>query len=139
MNICGFDTKAQRRYAIRVAIAMATYIALLVTTIDILKLVHPARTLTLLLSILPSIPIIAVLVIAGLYLKEETDEFQRAMMVQSLLGGIGITLAIDSVWGFLEMFSHAPHLAPYTTFTIFWLGVGVCGAIQKMQHRSGDE
>jgi uncharacterized membrane protein len=139
--MCGYNskTKAQRRYLIRMAIAMGTYIALLVSTIDILRFHHPARTLTILLSILPSLPIIAVIAIVGLYLKEETDEFQRALTQQSLLWGIGITLAVTSVWGFLEMFSHVRHLPPIYVFTIFGLAVAICSIVQRRQYRSVDE
>ncbi|HXB62402.1 MAG TPA: hypothetical protein VNU94_06090 [Acidobacteriaceae bacterium] len=128
-----------RHYVIRIVIAMTVYAALLPATIVTLQLTHPQRAIVLALSILPSIPIIAVLVIVGLYLKEETDEFQRMLLQQSLLWGMGCTLAFISIWGFLEMFAHVRHLPLFYVFPIFWLFGGISRAIQRTKYRSGDE
>jgi hypothetical protein len=72
-------------------------------------------------AVLPAFPIMGMLVVTGLYLAEERDDFQRDLLVQSLLGGIGLTLATTTAWGYLEDFVHAPHLSMVWIFPMFWI------------------
>jgi len=46
----------------------------------------------------------------GLYLAEETDEFQKNLAVQSMVWGIGATLSVTVTWGFLENFVQLRHM-----------------------------
>ena len=50
---------------------------------------HPPIGAAYLLAVLPAFPIMGALVVTGLYLAEEKDEFQRQLLVESVLGGIG--------------------------------------------------
>ena len=50
---------------------------------------HLAGALAVVCAALQSLPIMVFIVIVGLYLAEETDDFQRALYVQSLLWGKG--------------------------------------------------
>src|SRR5262249_42136346 len=67
------------------------------------------------LAILPALPIIGVIVIMGLYLVEETDEFMRMRHAMALLSGLGIIMAVCVAWGFLEIYMHVPEL------NAFWI------------------
>jgi hypothetical protein len=96
---------------------------------------HPTGGLAYLLAVLPSLPIIGELVVVGLYLTEEKDEFQRTVLVQSLLWGIGATLAVTSVWGFLENFIQVVHFDLYLVFPLFWFFVGVFTPLLKARYR----
>jgi hypothetical protein len=59
--------------------------------------------------------IIAALVSGGMYLSEETDEFQRHLFIQSILWGVGAIVAITSVWGWLQIYTHIfPFFAIWT-------------------------
>jgi hypothetical protein len=51
--------------------------------------------------------------------SEEQDEFQRMVVVRAMLWGIGLTLAITTVWGFIETFANAPHFPLYLVFPLF--------------------
>jgi hypothetical protein len=82
---------------------------------------HLSGIVAYLAAVLPAIPIMGALAGTGVYLAEEKDEFQRALLIQSLLGGIGLTLAATTVWGFLEDFTHAPHVSLVWIYPIFWL------------------
>lgn len=46
-------------------------------------------------------PLIGIIVIIGLYLKEESDEYVRMQSVRMILFATGLTLAVTTVWGFL--------------------------------------
>lgn len=54
------------------------------------------------LSILPAIGIAASLIVIGLYLIEETDEYVRKRQAVAMLVSIGILLTLSTALGFLQ-------------------------------------
>ena len=132
---CSTNNPAQKRFFVRSAIAMLLYIALLVPTILAFVRYRPAGVLAYTLAILPALPILAMLVVVGLYLAEEKDEFIRNLQIQSLLGGIAGTLALVSVWGFLENFTKVPRLDLFLVYPIFWGFVGISTAFVWLRNR----
>jgi hypothetical protein len=72
--------------------------------------IHLAGSLAYLCAFMTSLPILGFIVVYGLYLAEEKDEFQRAICVQSMLWGIGATLAVTTFWGSLEKIAPVPHM-----------------------------
>jgi hypothetical protein len=133
--ICGPSNPAIRRYTIRFLSVLGLYVLVLLPAVWIFKHHHPAGVLAWLLAILPSIPIIASLVVTGLYLTEEKDEFQRTVLVQSMLWSIGGTLAFTTVWGFLETFLLIPHFDLTWMFPLFWFLVGVATPVLRARYR----
>ena len=83
--ICTPKNAAVRRYTIRFLAVMLFYVLFLVATVWSFVHLHPTGALAYLLAILPSIPIIGVLVVVGLYLSEEKDEFLRSLHIQSMI------------------------------------------------------
>ena len=132
---CLPNNRASRRYNKRYLIAMPFYLGLLFLATHILRHDHPSRPLALVIAILPSIPLVAMIAIAGLYLKEETDEFQRSIFQQSLLWSIGLVLAVTSVWGLLEMIAGVPHLPIFYVFPAFCVFFGICSPLLKRRYR----
>jgi len=130
---CG--SLAKRRYRIRSLVAAALCVLFTLLAVTAFRHTHPAPGVAYVLAVLPALPILGALVATGLYLGEERDEFQRNVLVQSLLIGIGGTLATSTVWGFLEDFGHAPHLDPIWIFSLFWLFAGLSLPVVKMRYR----
>jgi hypothetical protein len=128
-------TPAARRYTIRFFTAMAAYVIALFSVAWYVPRFHPTGALVYSLAVMPAIPILAVIVVVGLYLAEEKDEFQRTVLVQSMLWSIGLTLATTTVWGFLEAFANVIHFQPYLAFPLFWFFVGVSTPFLKMRYR----
>lgn len=118
---------AQRRYVRRFMPTMAMYVVTLFACVWGINRAEPQGVLLVLLSVLPSLPILGVIVVMGLYLSEERDEFIRARLVTAMVGGIGITLAVTSVWGFLENSGVVPH---FMTMLAFPLWCGSFGLVQ---------
>ena len=118
---------AVRRYMKRFIPGMLLYVVVLIGSIAAIKRLHPEGPLLWALAVAPALPILLVIAIMGRYLVEETDEFLRAMAVQAMLWGIGITLALATVWGFLENADLVPHLSSFLIFPIF------CGAMGLSQ------
>ncbi len=52
----------------------------------------------------------------GLYLREETDEFERAVNVEGALWATGGILAVTTMWGFAELLAGAPRLPLWLLF-----------------------
>ena len=84
---------------------------------------------------LPALPILGMLVVIGLYLAEEKDEFQRNIQIQCTVGRHRRDLAVVSVWGFLEDFAHAPRLDLFMVYPLFWVFVGISTAVVRMRYR----
>src|SRR5271167_4667136 len=107
---CLFRNPANRRYVIRMLVVAVLCIVFARVAASVFHYFHPTGITAYLVAILPALPIVGAIVCTGLYLAEEKDEFQRNLLVQSMLGGIGGTLAVTTIWGYLEDFAKAPRL-----------------------------
>jgi hypothetical protein len=96
---------------------------------------HLTGVLAYLPAILFALLGVAFIVIFGLYLKEEQDEFERALWVQSLLWGIGATLTIITFWGSLVEFELAKGLKLMFVFPLFMLITVVARLVLKLRYR----
>ena len=137
MNCATVQSQAARRYLVRLAITMSIYIATLFITIRTLKSFHPNHFVAILLALLPAIPIVGAIAIVALYLREETDEFQRAVLTEKLLWALACTLTTTSIWGFLEMYAAAPPMPAFWIFVLYSAFVGLVGIPIQMRYRGG--
>jgi hypothetical protein len=96
---------------------------------------QPVGGLAFLCATLISLPTIAYIVIYGLYLAEEKDEFQRTILVQSMLWAIGATLIVAIFWGTLEMFNMVPHLAVLWVQVPFYLFMAIATMVNHWRYR----
>jgi hypothetical protein len=87
------------------------------------------------LAALPALPIVWLLFETARYLAEEKDEFQRNVLVQCLLGGIGGTLATTTVWSNLEHFTHVPHFDAMWVYPLFWIFVVISVPVVYRRYR----
>lgn len=90
-------------------------------------------------SVLPALPILGVFWQMSLYLREETDEYQRWQVTQSLLVGAGCLLGSVMVNDFLRAFAHVAGLPPFVSFLIFFAGVALTQMVQRLTNRTSDE
>jgi len=132
---CFPKNAAQRRYYWRFGPAMGLYVAFLFMASWVFRHGHPAGVMMYALAVLPALPILAVLVIVGMYLNEEPDEFERTVMVQSMLWAIGGVLGTATVWGFLQMFAPVAPLQPFWLFPLFWFLVGVSTPLVRWRYQ----
>jgi hypothetical protein len=132
---CSIKSPAQRRLTKRVLGTMVLNILFAVIAALGIRFGHLRGIPAYLIAVLPALPIVGVIVAFGVFLDEEKDEFQRNLLVQCLLGGIGGTLAATTVWGYLEAFVHAPHLQSMWIYPIFWLFVGLSVPVVLLRYR----
>jgi xanthosine utilization system XapX-like protein len=104
---------------------MAIYLAVTFLTQWCFHHLHPTGPFVYLLAVLPALPLLATLAVVGIYIAEETDEFERSILVQSMLWGLGGALSVATVWGSLEDFARAPHLSAFYIYVFFWIFMGI--------------
>lgn len=129
------QSPAGRRYLKRFIPAMITYVISIFGASYGFRLFDLTGPVAWAVAIAPALPILAVIAIMGLYVKEETDEFQRNVLVESMLWGFGVTLAITTVWGFLEMYVHTPGLQSFWAFPIFCGAMGLAQPFVRRRYR----
>jgi hypothetical protein len=108
---------------------MGAYVVTILLAASHAKTGHTHGTLAYLLAALPGLSVIAILVAIGHYLREEKDEFLRAIQTEALLWGCGVTLAVATSWGFLQMFTDVPRAPLYLIFALFCFVWGVAAAV----------
>lgn len=92
---------AQQRYVVRFIPTMFSYVLVLFAATYLIRFWHPTGIALAALAVAPSLPLLGVIAIMGLYLVEERDEFLRQRLVKAMLGGLAALLAVLTVWGFL--------------------------------------
>ena len=133
--ICSTNSPAKRRYLWRLSVSGALYALFLVLAVWAFVHHRPTGQLAWLLAVLPALAIIGQIAAFGLYLREEKDEFQVALGVQSMLWGIGGTLSVTVVWGFLENFLQLRHLDLIWIYPIFCALSGIAYGLLHLRYR----
>lgn len=113
------------RYRRRISVAMFAYCITLLGSIALLHNLHPRKPLLWLVAGAPAIPILGVLAVMGLYLREEQDELERAIHVEAMLWGLAVVLAVSTVWGFLSIANVAVAPPLFLVFPLFCLSWGI--------------
>jgi len=139
MNICGASTPAGKRYQRRVMQTMLIYLVVLFSAIYVVRHTHPHGWLLYAISVLPALPILAMLASMGVYLQEEKDEYVRLMTMRSLVAGTAVLLMVLVVSDFLRAISGAAPLAPFASWVTFFLAFGAAQAVQTMRNRVKDD
>ena len=132
---CSSKSPAQRRFVRTTWMSAGLVVVLAVGAAAAFRLGHLKGLPAYPVAVLPALPILWVLIETGRFLATEKDEFQRTLLVQCLLGGIGGTLATTTVWGYLQDFAHAPRLDPIWVYPIFWLFVGIAWPVVYRRYR----
>jgi hypothetical protein len=139
MTLCQTSTRASKRYQRRVLVTMSIYMVVLFAAIYVVKHTHPHGWVLYTISVLPALPILAMLGSMGVYLQEETDEYIRLMTMRSLVAGTAVLLMVLVVSDFLRAISDAAPLAPFASWVTFFLAFGVAQGVQKMRNRVRDD
>ncbi len=129
------NSPAGRRSLKRVIPTMIAYVVLVFGASFAFRLLDPTGPVAWLIAVAPALPIVAMIAIMGLYIKEETDEFQRNILIESMLWGFGATLSVTTVWGFLEMYVHTPPMQSFWAFPLFCGAMGLSQVVVRRRYR----
>jgi hypothetical protein len=114
---------------------LITLIVLCYWVFGYLHIQQPTSTLAYLFAALLALLFIGSIVIFGLYLTEEKDEFERTVITQSMLWGTGATLTVAAFWGALELMNKVHHLNPVWLFILFPYFMGIAKLLVKRRYR----
>lgn len=126
---------AARQYRRRLLLTMLGYVAALSFAVHFTDRQRPAGLEAYGVALLPAIPVLGMIAIVGMYLADEQDEYQRTVLIQSMVWSMGLTLATLTVWGFLQDFANIMHFQPYLAFPLFWGFVGVTSPLVRRKYR----
>ena len=132
-----YNSQANNRYVIRLAVLMAAYLVLLLFAKYMVKRDLAEGALMWVLAILPALPIVGVFWAIGRLLVEESDEYVRSLLVRQLLTGSAITLSVATVYGFLENFGLVGHVDAFYLTVLFFIGMGVGAVVNRLSGHSG--
>jgi hypothetical protein len=122
-----------RRYLVRLAVLMTLYLIFLFGASWLFRHDPPQGPIAYALAVLPALPVIAVFWAVMRYIVEETDEFMRLLLVRQCLFASGFSLAIMTVWEFLQNFDLVPHDQHGFGVFFFWaMGLGLGALFNKV-------
>lgn len=127
---------AHRRYVMRLFIAMACYLVTLALAVRLVRDGHLQSPLAWLLALLPGLSVAGVFWAIGKLMVEETDEYQRVMLVRQVLVATAFTLTIVTVYGFLETFGMVGHVDGFYVAVLWFVGLGVGAAVNRLSGNS---
>ncbi|MFN3819215.1 hypothetical protein [Blastomonas sp.] len=117
---------AIRRYGRRIIPITFAYVGAIALATALVPDNAPASALTIGLALLPGMAALGWLWAMGRLLIELDDEYLRMLEVRKFLVATGITLAITSVWGVLELYSpQVPKLAVFFVFPMWCIGLAL--------------
>ena len=126
---------AAKRYRMRFSIAMSVYVVALIGALSAVIQYHLTGLVAYVLAVTPALPLLAVIAVMGIYLREETDEFERAMQAEAALWASGGLLALATVWGFLELFGLVPHIETWWAFPIWCFLLAPGNVLARRRYR----
>ena len=133
---CKGSSAARQRYQRDMIRFMAAYVVVLFCSSWFVRHDGPTGKFYLYFwSVIPAIPVIAVIARMGRYLQQEKDEYQRLLAMQAILVGTAALLATLVVNDFVRAFANTAALPPFSGFLIFCAGMGVTQTVQKLRNR----
>lgn len=128
-----YKSPATRRYAIRVAVLMSTYIALTFAAGWTFRHVGISGIPAYALAIAPALPIVGVVWAIMRLLVEEPDEFIRMLRARQCLFATGFCLTVMTVWEFLQNYDMVPPGNGGFGAALFWfIGLGLGAVYNKV-------
>lgn len=128
-------TAAAQRYTRRMWKISALYIVLVAVNTVVKYTPDVSKTALALGAIASAIPILLMLVVLGIYLREETDEYVRDRSVIALLAGLGALLSLSSVLGMLQLGGLVEKLPIFLAFPVWCCVWGGTQAVLRWRDR----
>lgn len=137
MLCSGPMNQAKRNYLRGTIGIMLSYMGLVFASVTMVHRWHPQGWHLWLTAGLPTLPIVGLAFVLARYLRDEKDEYQRDMTIQSLLWGTAVALAISVFDSFLGSYGAGVELPRFLVFLSFWVTVAITRAVQSAANRGG--
>ena len=125
---------AQRRLRKSMAWILAEYLIVFVGTFYCAQKYHPTGALVWIFAAFPLLPMVMMFVLFGRYLRDERDEYKRAMVIRCVLWGTAGAMTLHLLTGFLQIFEWKGQMPPFSELWVFVLFMGIA----KLSYRVAD-
>ncbi|HYJ52718.1 MAG TPA: hypothetical protein VEW04_06065 [Allosphingosinicella sp.] len=123
-----------RRYTFRILGFGLSYVGALIGAIMVMKQPWaPTGPAAWALAVLPALPVVGMIWSIFRLIAETDDEYQRFLFVKQVLIATGLTLAIATIWGFLENFGMVQDVPAYHVTVLWFAMIGVGGSIARFR------
>lgn len=121
-----------RRYTIRMIGFGLIYAVALVGSIMVMKQPWaPVGVPAYGLAVLPALPVVGMIWTIMRLLVETDDEYQRFLFAKQVLIATGLTMAIATIWGFLENFDLVEDVPGYHVTVLWFAMIGIAACIAR--------
>jgi hypothetical protein len=128
---CGATSSAMRTYNRRVLAASMIYVVALLSGVALVRYYDPPAVVRVIVAIVVAMPVIFIIRAMALLLKEETDEYLRARLVEQSLIATGFMLTVATLYGFLNTFELAPRVDAWAVVPLWAFGLGIGWLFRK--------
>ena len=122
----------QRRYQRRMIPISIAYVATVMLASWVIPDDAAATPLTVAVALVPALATSGFIWAMARYIAELTDEYVRVLEVRKMLVATGLTLALASGWGILELFTDVPRVPLFYVFPVWCLGLAVGSLVNKV-------
>lgn len=122
----------QRRYVGRMIPISIAYIATVMLASWIIPDDAAATPLTVTVALVPALATSGFIWAMARYIAELTDEYVRMLEIRKMLVATGLTLALASGWGILELFTDVPRVPLFYVFPVWCLGLAVGSLVNRV-------
>lgn len=126
------NNPAQRHYVRRMIPLSLAYIAAVMLASWIIPDDAAATPMTVAVALVPALATSGFIWAMANYVAELTDEYVRMLEVRKMLVATGLTLALASGWGILELFTDVPRVPLFYVFPVWCLGLAVGSIVNKV-------
>ncbi|KTE08587.1 hypothetical protein [Sphingopyxis sp. H115] len=123
---------AQRRYVGRMIPISIAYVAAVMLASWIIPDDAAATPLTVAVALVPALATSGFIWAMARFVTELTDEYVRMLEIRKMLVATGLTLALASGWGILELFTDVPKVPLFFVFPVWCLGLAVGSLVNKL-------
>ena len=123
---------AQRRYVGRMIPISIAYIAAVMLASWIIPDDAAATPLTVAVALVPALATSGFIWAMARYLAELTDEYVRMLEIRKILVATGLTLALASGWGILELFTDVPKVPLFFVLPVWCLGLAAGSLVNRL-------
>ncbi|WP_245892606.1 hypothetical protein [Novosphingobium guangzhouense] len=130
---------AYRRYTRRMMPLSLLYVGAIMLASWLVPDRDQANATAIALALLPGLAVLGWIWAMARLLIELDDEYLRVLEVRKFLVATGVTLAVCSVWGLLEIYTDLPRLPVFLVFPLWAMGLFVGMLVNRItQGASGN-
>ncbi len=121
------------RYNRRMLATSFAYVIGLGVALTLFRGQDVSKPVAALLSLMPTLPLFAMVWAMGRYIVEENDEYLRVRTINAALIATGVLLCAATFWGFLNTFEVAPAVPSWAAVPVWAIGLAIGQLVNKVR------